>query len=171
MSPCPSTCPSVAVTPVDSAGFLTNGCWIDSFPPAIFGINACPPHYRSRLPSPWNWIESWIIHTHKQAQICNYTHTHTEYCIREEAGLLLILQSFLPLCFISSFLSFSLFRPRQAKSRPSTSPAPLLHSLSLSFLTSHSHGCLIMDTCIPCSAYYPVCCVFHLSFYHHRLKV
>lgn len=49
--------PSVTAAPADSASsptkVWTNGCWIDSSPPAIFGINACPPHYRSRLPSPW----------------------------------------------------------------------------------------------------------------------
>lgn len=47
---------SVTAQSADSAGFLakvwTNGCQIDSFPPAIFAINACPPHYRSRLASP-----------------------------------------------------------------------------------------------------------------------
>lgn len=68
---CLSSCPAVAGTSGDGARSLpaarrTNGCRIDSFLQAIFGINACPPHYRSRLPSP----RTWIIQTHKQ------THAH-----------------------------------------------------------------------------------------------
>lgn len=66
---CLSSCPAVTGTSGDGERSLTrarrtNGCRIDSFLQAIFGINACPPHYRSRLPSP----RTWIIQTHKQTQ-------------------------------------------------------------------------------------------------------
>lgn len=120
----------------------------------------CPPHGIEFNPE-------LFIHTnrHKYATTHTHTHMHTEYCIREEAGLLLCLQSFLPLSvsFHPSSLSLHPFSPGQTKGRPSTSPALLFLSLSLFFLASHAHRCLIMDTCIHCSAHF-LTCLLCLSF-------
>lgn len=76
-SRCLSRCPLLPLIKV-----WTNGFWIDNFLQAIFGIDACPPHYRSMLSSPWTWI----------------IHTHTE------SGFLLL--HLCRLSFVSSFLHY-----------------------------------------------------------------
>lgn len=52
-----STQVSVILKAADSFRFQTklwtNSSPIDSFPTAIFGINACPSHYTMRPESPW----------------------------------------------------------------------------------------------------------------------